>query len=136
MELFHVSTHDQAADCLTKSLPSEALGRHHMVIAGADDIIKKPQGSEPNATFQAKTPGILLSGAIDAARIPGDHVTNIKSRVVGRSNHDDSKVFNAMVGVHDLYSEGLAKLKARFVSRGMASDDLYNRACADPRSQD
>eukprot|EP00961_Rhodomonas_salina_P172167 2321421-Rhodomonas_salina.2 len=64
MELFHVSTHDQAADCLTKSLPLpvEALGRHHMVIAGADDIIKKPQGSEPNSTFQAKTPGILLSG--------------------------------------------------------------------------
>eukprot|EP00961_Rhodomonas_salina_P222609 3010453-Rhodomonas_salina.2 len=82
-----------------------------MVIAGAEDIIKKLQGSEPNA-FQAKTPGILLSGALDAARIPGDRVTKIKSRVVDCGDHDDSKVFNTMLGVQDRYSEGLAKLKA------------------------
>eukprot|EP00961_Rhodomonas_salina_P189770 2560250-Rhodomonas_salina.1 len=52
MELFHVSTHDQAADCLTKSLPSEALNRHRIVIAGRDDQAKKLPGLQINATFQ------------------------------------------------------------------------------------
>eukprot|EP00961_Rhodomonas_salina_P186878 2523330-Rhodomonas_salina.1 len=46
MELFHILTHDQAADCLTKSLQSEALNRHRIVITGSDDRdqAKKLQG--------------------------------------------------------------------------------------------
>ena len=34
MELYHVASHDQVADCLTKSLPSEALKRHLDVMGG------------------------------------------------------------------------------------------------------
>eukprot|EP00961_Rhodomonas_salina_P017009 228881-Rhodomonas_salina.1 len=34
MELFHVSTNEQAADLFTKSLPSPALQKHHTVLSG------------------------------------------------------------------------------------------------------
>eukprot|EP00961_Rhodomonas_salina_P127762 1722481-Rhodomonas_salina.5 len=38
MELYYVSTHEQAADCLTKSLPSEVLRKHRVLISGTDEI--------------------------------------------------------------------------------------------------
>eukprot|EP00961_Rhodomonas_salina_P286390 3869747-Rhodomonas_salina.1 len=50
--------------------------------------------------------------------------------------HDDSKVFDAMLGVCDRNTYGGANLKARFVARGSALYDFYDRAGADHRSQD
>lgn len=90
MELYHVSTHQQAADCLTKSLPSEVLKKHLILLAGADDI---------------------------AARIPGSQVTKVDVSVHEPfSLHAEVEEEGSYVGRGG--QSRYHKIKKRFVGRG------------------
>eukprot|EP00961_Rhodomonas_salina_P079845 1073047-Rhodomonas_salina.1 len=46
MELYHVQTHGQAADCFTKSLPSEVLKKHWTLLAGAEENAARVPGAQ------------------------------------------------------------------------------------------
>eukprot|EP00961_Rhodomonas_salina_P280573 3789853-Rhodomonas_salina.1 len=132
-----------AADCLTKSLPSEALNRHRIVIAGRDDQAKKLPGSQVNATFQAvniKTPGILLSGVLDAARMPGRKGSKHEASYMGGPADEHygaaAEAKLARWETEDVRIDSIVKSKVRFVASGATYYDYDDRASADSGSQD
>eukprot|EP00961_Rhodomonas_salina_P051801 695261-Rhodomonas_salina.1 len=50
MELYHVPMHEQAADCFTKSLPSEVLKKHRTLLAGAEENAARVPGAQVNSS--------------------------------------------------------------------------------------
>eukprot|EP00961_Rhodomonas_salina_P115916 1560059-Rhodomonas_salina.1 len=60
MELYHVLTHQQAADWLTKSLPSEVLKKHWILLAGADNAARIPGSQVTKVDVRDNEPSSCL----------------------------------------------------------------------------
>mmetsp|Transcript_16551 Transcript_16551/g.39605 ORF Transcript_16551/g.39605 Transcript_16551/m.39605 type:complete len:200 (-) Transcript_16551:333-932(-) len=81
MELYHVPTHEQAADCFTKSLASEVLKKHLTLLAGAEENASRVPGAQVNI---AKADEAYSFDA--GAGKEETFYSKLKSRFVGRGD--------------------------------------------------
>eukprot|EP00961_Rhodomonas_salina_P304974 3941802-Rhodomonas_salina.1 len=91
MELYHVSTHLQATDCLTKSLPSKVLKKHQILLAGEDKIAARISWLQvTKADVSVEEPFSLRAEVKKKSRYVGcgdaSLYDKLKNKIVGRGD--------------------------------------------------
>eukprot|EP00961_Rhodomonas_salina_P166166 2239134-Rhodomonas_salina.1 len=81
MELYHVPTHEQAADCFMKSLPSKVLKKHQTLLAGEEENAARVPGAQVNSS-KADEAYAFYAGAGKEETF----YSTLKSSIVGRGD--------------------------------------------------